>query len=196
MKPQTKRQQQAYETKQRLFAAALLLFAEKPYEDVTIGDICTQSDASVGAFYHHFKNKEHILDEGYRLFDEALEDKWNQGHPGDNLAAIRFLVDSQMESMESMGPLAAAQYFKNQLTNSEKYVLDRERFFYRAIQTAVQGENPNGRLAGEVHLIVEDILSISRGIIYDWCLHEGSYSLAEKGRRGLDMVLRYYEKSK
>lgn len=196
MKPQTNRQRQAYETKQKLFAGALQLFAVKAYEDVTVQDICAQSQVSVGAFYHHYKNKESILNEGYRLFDDDLEGKWNQGHPDDQLAAICFLVEGQLESMEIMGPLAAAQYFKNQLSNKEKYILDPSRFFYRAIRQAVEAETAGGRLAGDAYIIVEDILSVSRGIIYDWCLHEGTYSLTAKGRRGLDMVLDYYGTSR
>ncbi|MDL2219743.1 TetR/AcrR family transcriptional regulator [Ruminococcaceae bacterium OttesenSCG-928-O06] len=192
MKQQTKRQQQAYESKQKLFAGALYLFATRQYEDVTVQDICAQSDMSVGAFYHHFKNKESILDEGYRLFDERLKEKWDRAHLEDNLDIIRFLVEEQLKSMASMGHLAAAQYFKNQLTSSEKYILNPDRFFFRAIRDAVQAEKNSGRLIGDTYTIVEDILSITRGIIYDWCLHEDTYSLKDKGRRGLDMVLNYY----
>ncbi|MGN6711513.1 TetR/AcrR family transcriptional regulator [Anaerocolumna jejuensis] len=195
MKPQTKRKQQAIETKERIFKCAVALFGQYSYENVTVNDICQAAQVSIGAFYHHFKNKECILNEGYRLFDDQLEAAWDDGHPDNDLEAIRFLVAGQMKSMQQMGALAASQYFKNQLTYEEKYILNKDRFFYRTIYEAVQGEIASENLFGEARSITEDILSNCRGIIYDWCLHEGSYDLLQKGERVLEMVLYYYSKS-
>ncbi|SHO48353.1 TetR/AcrR family transcriptional regulator [Anaerocolumna xylanovorans] len=194
MKPQTKRKKQAIETKEKIFNCAVALFAQNSYENITVGDICRGAQVSVGAFYHHFKNKESILNEGYHLFDLQLEETWSQHHPANELEAIRFLVAYQMQSMQQMGSLASSQYFKNQLTNEEKYILNKERFFYKTIYEMVQRSVNGGSLFGDAYIITEDILSTCRGIIYDWCLHEGSYDLSEKGRRTLDMVLNHYGK--
>ncbi len=192
MEVQNNRKKQAMETKQTIFQCAVELFAQNSYEKVTVGDICRYAKVSVGAFYHHFKNKENILNEGYRLFDSQLEANWEEGHPDGELEALHFLVDDQMKCMEQMGALAASQYFKNQLSNEIKYILDKERFFYRTIYETVEKGVEAGRLFGDCRVITEDILSTCRGIIYDWCLHEGDYSLAQKGKRLLDMVLYYY----
>ena len=43
-------------------------------------------------------------------------------------------------------------------------------------------------------MITEDILGTTRGLIYDWCLHEGSYVLSEKSLRILDILLDHYQK--
>lgn len=192
MKPQTKRTKQAIETKEKIFNCAVALFAQNSYENITIGDICRAAQVSVGAFYHHFKNKESILNEGYHLFDLQLEEAWEEQHPADELEALRFLVANQMQSMQQMGSLASSQYFKNQLTNEEKYILNKERFFYKTVYEMVQRSVNGGSLFGDVRTITEDILGICRGIIYDWCLHEGSYDLSEKGGRTLEMVLNHY----
>lgn len=192
MKSQTNRQKQALKTKQKIFSCAVSLFAEKSYENVTVQDICTKAEVSVGAFYHHFNSKENILDEGYRLFDQQSEETWNQGHPDAPLEAIRFLISGQALSMENMGARAALQYFKHQLSSKEKYILNPERFFYQTILKAVEEEITTGTLKGDSTVITEDILGITRGVIYDWCLHEGSYALAERSQRVLDMILNYY----
>lgn len=192
MKPLTKRQQQALATKQKIFKCAVSLFAQKAYENVTVNDICQQAQVSVGAFYHHYQSKENILEEGYHLFDQEVELAWFAGHPADNLDAIRFLISEQAASMERMGVLAALQYFKNQLSCSEKYILNPDRFFYQTIKNTIEKEISSGNLKGTAFLITEDILSATRGTIYDWCLHEGSYSLSEKMLRMTEMVLQYH----
>lgn len=195
MKSQTNRQKQALVTKQKIFSLAVSLFAEKSYENVTVQDICTAAEVSVGAFYHHFKSKENILDEGYRLFDQQSEEAWKQGHPDAPLEAIRFLISEQAHSMENMGALAALQYFKHQLSSHEKYILNPDRFFYQTIFKAVEEETAAGTLQGSADAITEDILGITRGIIYDWCLHEGCYALSERSQRVLDMIFNHYKKN-
>ena len=74
MKPQTNRQKQAVATKQKIFTCALALFAKKTYETITVQEICSTAEVSVGAFYHHFKSKDDILEEGYHLFDAQAEE--------------------------------------------------------------------------------------------------------------------------
>lgn len=193
MKTQTSRQLQALATKQKIFSCAVSLFAQKTYENVTVQDICSEAEVSVGAFYHHFKSKENILDEGYRLFDQRSEEAWNSGHPDSPLEAIQFLISVQARSMEGMGPPAVLQYFKNQLSCSEKYILNPDRFFYKTIRQSVEDGIAAGLLAGDSTEITEDILGITRGMIYDWCLHGGAYHLTERSRRMVDMVMKWYE---
>lgn len=192
MKPQTNRQKQALATKQKIFTCAVSLFAQKAYENVTVQDICTEAEVSVGAFYHHFKSKENILDEGYRLFDQNSERAWEAGHPDSPLESIRFLILEQAKSMEHMGVTAALQYFKNQLSSGEKYILNPDRFFYQKLLYSVKNAVSSNLLTGDTEVITEDMLGITRGIIYDWCLHEGSYALGERSQRMVDMIFHYY----
>lgn len=188
----TNRQKQAIATKQKIFHCAVSLFAQKSYENVTVQDICEEAEVSVGAFYHHFKSKENIINDGYRLFDQQSETVWEQAHPEEPLEQIRFLIAEQANSMEQMGAMAALQYFKNQLSCAEKYILDPERFFNKTVCLAVGHAISNNTLRGEKKDITEDILGLSRGIIYDWCLHGGAYSLLDKEQRMLEMVFQHY----
>ncbi len=193
MEERTNRQKQAAATKQKIFRCAVELFAQKSYENVTIQDICRKAEVSVGAFYHHFGSKELIINEGYRLFDQQSEAKWEEGHPEEPLEQVQFLIGEQARSMEQMGAMASLQYFKNQLSCAEKYILDPERFFNKAIRQAIESAVTSGLLAGEAEELAEDILGLSRGIIYDWCLHEGAYSLWEREQRVLGMVFKKYQ---
>lgn len=51
------------ETVQKILNASLKLFMEKGYEQTTVLDIVDEmGDLTRGAFYHHFKSKEEVLD--------------------------------------------------------------------------------------------------------------------------------------
>lgn len=61
------------ETIQKILDAALKLFLEKGYEQTTVLDIVdNMGGLTRGAFYHHFKSKEEVLDAlGNKLFSES-----------------------------------------------------------------------------------------------------------------------------
>lgn len=60
------------ETVQKILDVSLKLFLEKGYEETTVLDIVANLDGLTrGAFYHHFKSKEEVLDAlGIKLFWE------------------------------------------------------------------------------------------------------------------------------
>lgn len=63
--------------RQRLLGAALDLFAERGYEETSVGAIVARARMSKSAFYEHFKTKEHcirevLLAEGGELIRDVL----------------------------------------------------------------------------------------------------------------------------
>ncbi len=69
-KPITTRQEQAIETKQRIYTAAIELMDRKGFENITIAEISKKAHVSVGAFYHYFTSKSDILAEIFRRADD------------------------------------------------------------------------------------------------------------------------------
>ncbi|MCL2437825.1 MAG: TetR/AcrR family transcriptional regulator [Coriobacteriia bacterium] len=66
------------QTRQKILDASLELFLEKGYENTTVLDIVDNMDGLTrGAFYHHFKSKEEVLDEiaGRFFYDNNPFDK-------------------------------------------------------------------------------------------------------------------------
>jgi AcrR family transcriptional regulator len=57
--------------RERILQSSLRLFADKGYDNTGVAEICAASDASKGAFYHHFPSKQAV-------FLELLKD-WLQG---------------------------------------------------------------------------------------------------------------------
>jgi AcrR family transcriptional regulator len=56
-----RRQRRSTETRERLFRAALRLFAEQGFAETTVEDITNAADVGKGTFFNYFPSKEHIL---------------------------------------------------------------------------------------------------------------------------------------
>jgi len=56
-----RRQRRSAETRERLFRAALELFAQKGFAETTVEDITEIADVGKGTFFNYFPSKDHIL---------------------------------------------------------------------------------------------------------------------------------------
>ena len=56
-----RRQRHRAEIRERLFRAALDLFAQKGFAETTVGDITEAADVGKGTFFNYFPSKDHIL---------------------------------------------------------------------------------------------------------------------------------------
>jgi AcrR family transcriptional regulator len=59
--PPNRRERQSAERRERLFRAALDLFARKGFGETTVEDITNAADLGKGTFFNYFPSKEHIL---------------------------------------------------------------------------------------------------------------------------------------
>jgi AcrR family transcriptional regulator len=57
----SRRERRSAELRERLFRAALNLFAKKGYAETTVEDITEAADVGKGTFFNYFRSKEHIL---------------------------------------------------------------------------------------------------------------------------------------
>src|SRR5229473_2166851 len=59
--PPNRRERQSIERRERLFRAAMDLFARKGFAETTVEDITNAADLGKGTFFNYFPSKEHIL---------------------------------------------------------------------------------------------------------------------------------------
>ena len=59
--PSKRRERQSVERRERLFRAAMELFARKGFAETTVEDITNAADLGKGTFFNYFPSKEHIL---------------------------------------------------------------------------------------------------------------------------------------
>jgi AcrR family transcriptional regulator len=59
--PTSRRERRSAELRERLFRAAIHLFAQKGYSETTVEDITEAADVGKGTFFNYFPSKDHIL---------------------------------------------------------------------------------------------------------------------------------------
>ena len=89
----SRRERHRAEIRERLFHAALRLFAERGYLETTVEDITDAADVGKGTFFNYFPTKEHVLatygDERVAIIQRALAQA--RANKGPVLPVIRAL---------------------------------------------------------------------------------------------------------
>lgn len=90
-----------------------------------------------------------------------------------------------------------ARLFSSQLiTKGDRHLLDQDRTYYKLTRQILREGQQNGELREDLSIneIVKAYAVIERGLMYDWCLCNGDYSLAQYSSNILPMVLEIYKK--
>ena len=110
--PIGRRQRRRAETRERIFRAALALFAERSFTKTTVEEITEAADVGKGTFFNYFRNKEDVLsalaevqldkyahairaaESGALTPRHALRDLWRRlpEEPGRSQALVRSLM--------------------------------------------------------------------------------------------------------
>jgi len=103
-----RRERRRAEIRERLFRAALRLFAERGYLETTVEDITEAADVGKGTFFNYFPTKEHVLATFGAERIAAIERALDSARKGPALPALRELAADLMgQSPENPGLLRA-----------------------------------------------------------------------------------------
>ena len=185
-------------TQKALYDAVCTLMHDYGYDYLTVQNICKLAGVTTGAFYHHFHSKDDILclflNKGYEAFIENR----NVCLPEDPLARLTELCVLYAAHNESNGVEFVSNYYstKNKSLNTigrspeDMYVSSNYRARYDSLMAA--------REAGQIPVdtdcvsLNEDICSLTKGIIFDWCLSNGGFDLTRRIRRMVDRFMSTY----
>ncbi|ADU25756.1 TetR/AcrR family transcriptional regulator [Ethanoligenens harbinense] len=193
----TNRRGHAAQTQQDIFRVALELFRTTGYELTTIQDICEKANVSVGAFYYYYKSKEDVLNDSYRQIDYTLNEKYAHVQFEDPVCGITEILCSLAGYVQEQGFRIPAQIYKKQITATDRFMLDPNREYCILVSRLVAQACAGGRFSADYseQTVTETILRMMRGILYDWCLHDGSYDLVQQARADMRIILHHFEQA-
>lgn len=114
-----RRERRRNEIRERIFSAALRLFAERGYMETTVEDITEAADVGKGTFFNYFPTKEHVLatygDERVATVERALERA--RASRGPVLDVLRDLATS-LAGQSSASPALLRSIFAANLSNA------------------------------------------------------------------------------
>ena len=182
------------ETKGRIVSAAWKLFYQYGYSNTTIDDIVEESNTSKGSFYHYFSSKDDLMGSLSYLFDEKYEELMKTMDPSlspvDKLITMNRELFLMIENTVSVSMLS--QLFAAQLTSmSEKRLLDPDRTYYKLLRRIVIEGQDQGLFRDDLSVndITKSYALFERGVMYDWCLSSGNYSLCQYSEKMLPLFI-------
>jgi len=182
-----KREVNSEAKKELILEKSLELFREYGYEKITITDICEECHINVGTLYHHFGSKSGILQAiSNSLSGESALEWDNPELVKKPCEAIMDFLLSYAGRWEILGVDLTTQIFQNArkiyinpLTNTlkESEAINSLCRFIGASQAAGCFD-PSADTVKTANMI----MLIARGVVYDWCMHNGVYAIVEKAR--------------
>lgn len=187
------RKQQAEETKRHIFETALQLLAHKKFEEIKVRDIVEAAQVSVGSFYNYYATKLDVFYETYQLADEYFEETVAP-QLTQTLARERilFFFDEYARYSSEITDIALTKI----LYNSNNKFFDRTCSL--GIRNVLRNQVEYGLARGEFRCdgphenMVDFLLIAARGLVYNWCTHDGNYPLRSSMARFVDRLLDAY----
>ena len=184
-------------TKGKIVSAAWQLFYEQGYDDTTIEEIVEVSGTSKGSFYHYFEGKDALLSSLSYLFDEKYEELMETMDPDlspvDKLIYLNQELFMMIENRVSIDLLC--QLFSSQLiTKGERHLLDSSRTYYKLLRQITSDGKQNGYFRDDLSIndITKADAMFERGLMYDWCICNGNYSLCQYSATMMPLFLKSF----
>ena len=184
----------ARNTKGKIVSAAWKLFYQQGYDNTTIEEIVEASGTSRGSFYHYFEGKDALLSSLSYLFDDKyveLEKAMDPAlSPIEKLKYINqelFLMIENTVSVELLSRLFATQL----TTNGERHLLNTNRTYYKLLrQITIEGKEQNlFKESLSINDITRAYAMFERGLMYEWCISGGNYSLCQHAQTIMPLFL-------
>ena len=181
-------------TRSRIVSAAWKLFYEQGYDDTTVEEIVEESGTSKGSFYHYFSGKDALLSSLSDLFDDkyqelipTLEEDMDSFEKLMYLNQELFLMIENTVSVELLGRLFATQL----TTSGERHLLNTNRTYYKLLRQITTEGHRQGLFKDELSIndITKAYAMFERGLMYDWCISSGNYSLCQHSQTIMPMFL-------
>ena len=191
----TPRKQQALEMRRKIQAVALDLFDREGFENISVEAIAQAAGCSVGNIYHYFKSKDELALQVTDNVDEAYRDLEQLYDADTDRPAIDKLMDFVGRTLRiSVEDPVLYKAFIQALKYPEQGTLRHsdKRDYYRILRKLVLQSRDEGALPAscDVDELVEYLVSIHRGVLFEWRVYEGNFALEERGRNMVSALLR------
>jgi AcrR family transcriptional regulator len=183
----TSRKAKAVETRNRIYAAAIDLLDRKGFERLTIAEISRKAGVSVGAFYHYFDSKNDILEEIFRKADEYF----TRVVPQLRQRSFRPRIVEYFDHYALFNVRSGAEMTQNLYNAKMRFFVKKGRPMLKLLRELIKlGQDAKEIRAREDPAeISRFLMTMARGIVFDWSLNEGRYDLKATMHRYMETLV-------
>ncbi len=197
-----KKSEQGQASRQKILAAAELVFYEKGVSATTLEMIAERAEVTRGAIYWHFKNKQEILEAVVDITALPLMDKFRQTLGANPKPDIMTLRRASIEPILMIARSAtlrrrlAISMLRCEYTDDNAALLERGRVFNRQMVEliadylrAIVAHDKSLTLIKPPHIIADAFVCYWAGIIVQFLKYPGEVSLVKHASDYADIFL-------
>jgi AcrR family transcriptional regulator len=175
----TKRQEQALETKERIYSAAIDLMDQKGFENITIADISKKAGVSVGAFYHYFTSKNDILAEIFHKADEYFS---TQVISGLKMESIPEKIVEYFDHYAKFNVNSGVELTQQLYNPKIKFFIKKDRPMLTILEDLIQEGQEKKEITTDEdpEELSRFLFVMARGIVFEWSVYDGCYDLVSQ----------------
>lgn len=192
-----KKEEPQVSDRHKIVCASWELFKEKGYEQTTVTDIIERAQISEEIFYHNFNSKEELQGTLADLFDEKYTELMLEMNPRLNhYEKLLYLNRELFQVIENQVPMELlSALYSSQMTEGGKNPLtDKNRFYYKLLDQIFEEGQDQGEFkkSESFRQMADTYAFLERGMICNWCIMDGRYSLTEYAKKMLPVYLKEF----
>ena len=191
----TKVQEKQTNCRREIIEKIIPLLEEKSFEEISVEDICTAADISVGSFYHYFEKKSDILAGLFTRIDSFMEKEvFPQLSKRDEAENLRIFAQSWLRYIEGTG-LEHSRLIAS-IDTTDLTLSGEKRSTTAVLERIMQQGQIKGVFTEEQppEMLAELFMIALRGLSKDWTSRGAAYSLTERGKTYIDFMLKALQK--
>ena len=165
----------AQRTREHLLDTSLKMMRENGYQSVTVRDVCTEADVSIGTFYSYFPSKSDLFLDIYKRADDYFTDTVAGKIRGNNAKdrIVDFFGYYAQLNVDTGTELLGVLY------NPENSWFTKQRPMQNVLLQIVSAGLEKKELVSDMSeaQIVDYLFTIARGCCYNWCIYGGTTDL-------------------
>lgn len=187
----TNRKLQAQATYENIYNAAMSLVEKEGFKNITVRKICEKAGVSIGSFYNYFNSKEDILNEIFKKADNFFLNVVANNLDGENAKEkiVKFFIYyAEYCKRDKLDQL------KQIYNTSNPMFIKKGRPMQEVLKKVVEEGIEKGELITDMtpDEVVKFFFIALRGVIFDWCLHDGSYDLIQFTKEYTERLLKCF----
>lgn len=187
----TNRKLQAQATYENIYNAAMSLVEKEGFKNITVRKICEKAGVSIGSFYNYFSSKEDILNEIFKKADDFFLNVVANNLDGENAKEkiVKFFIYyAEYCKRDKLDQL------KQIYNTSNPMFIKKGRPMQEVLKKVVEEGIEKGELITDMtpDEVVRFFFIALRGVIFDWCLHDGSYDLVQFAKEYTERLLKCF----
>ncbi len=184
----TKRKEQAQETRNRIYTSAIELMEQKGFGNFTIEDISEKAGVSVGAFYHYFDSKNDILADIFYRADHYFS---TQVVTSLSKSSIPEQIVEYFDHYAKFNVASGVETTQQLFNPKIKFFIEEGRPMLKILEDLIRKGQENNEIRRDTDAkeLVRYLLVMARGIVFEWSLYDGNYDLEAKMHKYMENLV-------